>query len=138
MDLKQITTISNKIKLKKEGVAALQVFFIFILASLEYIIRHGFGIVTGVILLAMVVLGNRFGREGAAYAAVVTPPIAFAATALFWSILSNNIHIAKLLVDFIGSLASAGPWLILGAAFGWYTFLHQRAQKKISDARRRA
>lgn len=128
----------DKIKLKKEGVATLQSFFIFIFASIEYLIRHSYGIVSGLVLFAVVILGNRFGRKGVAYVAVVTPPIAFAATVLFWAILANNIHIAKLLVDFIGALASAGPWLILGALFGWYNFLHQRSQKQISDARKRS
>ena len=130
-------SVLNKIKLKKEGVATLQIFFIFLFSSLEYLIRHSYGIVTGLIIFAVAVLGNRFGRSGVAYVAAVTPPIAFAATALFWAILADNIHITKLLVDFVGALASAAPWLILGAAFGWYKFLHQRAQQRITNARNR-
>ncbi|MGI9198442.1 MAG: hypothetical protein ACR2I9_01860 [Candidatus Nanopelagicaceae bacterium] len=128
----------SKIKLKKEGVATLQAFFIFIFASLEHLIRQGYGIVTGLVLLAVVILGNRFGRAGVAYAAAVTPPIAFGVTALFWSILAYNIHITKVAVDLIGSLASVAPWLILGAIFGWYTFLHQRAQKQVAATRNRS
>ena len=131
-------SVLNKIKLKKEGVATLQIFFIFFFSSLEYLIRHSYGIITGIVIFAVGILGNRFGRSGVAYVAAVTPPIAFAATSLFWAVIANNIHIAKLFVDFIGALASAAPWLILGAAFGWYTFLHQRAQRRISDARNRA
>jgi ATP/ADP translocase len=131
-------SVLNKIKLKKEGVATLQTFFIFIFASLEYLIRHGFGIITGLVLLAVVILGNRFGRQGVAYVAVVTPPLAFASTALFWAILANNIHITKVFVDFVGALASTGLWLMLGALFGWYTFLHQRSQKNIAAARSKA
>ena len=131
-------TVLNKIKLKKEGVATLQSFFIFFFSTIEYLIRHSYGIVTGLVIFAVVILGNRFGRPGVAYVAAVTPPIAFAATSLFWAVIANNIHIAKLLVDFIGALASAAPWLILGAAFGWYTFLNQRAKRRISDARNRA
>ena len=131
-------SVLNRIKLKKEGVATLQTFFIFFFSSLEYLIRHSYGIVTGLVIFAVVILGNRFGRPGVAYVAAVTPPIAFAATSLFWAVLANNIHIAKLLVDLIGALASAAPWLILGAAFGWYTFLNQRAKRRVSDARNRA
>lgn len=127
----------NKIKLKKEGVATLQSFFIFIFASLEHLIRQSYGIVTGLVLFAVVILGNRFGRKGVAYAAAVTPPIAFGLTALFWSIIAYNIHIAKVAVDLIGSLASVAPWLILGAIFGWYIFLQQRAKQRVSDARSR-
>lgn len=137
MDTKQVISVLNKIKLKKEGVATFQVVLIFFFASIEYLIRQGFGIITGLLLFVIVILGNRFGRSGVAYVAVVTPPIAFAATALFWALFSNTIHITKVILEFIGALASVAPWLILGAVFGWYTFLHQRAQKKVADARLR-
>ncbi len=125
----------NKIKLKKEGVATLQAFFIFIFASIEHLFRQSYGIVTGLVVFAVVILGNRFGRTGVSYVAAVTPPLAFGITALFWSIISYNIHITKVAVDLVGSLASVAPWLILGAIFGWYTFLQQRAKQRVSDTR---
>ncbi len=128
----------NKIKLKKEGVATLQAFFIFIFASIEHLFRQSYGIVTGLVVFAVVILGNRFGRTGVSYVAAVTPPLAFGITALFWSIISYNIHITKVAVDLVGSLASVAPWLILGAIFGWYTFLQQRAKQRVSDARNRS
>ena len=127
----------NKIKLKKEGVATLQTFFIFIFASLEHLIRQSYGIVTGLIVLTVAVLGNRFGRAGVSYVAAVTPPLAFGATALLWSLLAYNIHITKVAVDLIGSLASIAPWMILGAIYGWYTFFNQRAKSKVAAARSR-
>ena len=127
----------NKIKLKKEGVATLQTFFIFIFASLEHLIRQSYGIVSGLIVLAVAVLGNRFGRAGVSYVAAVTPPLAFGATALLWSLLAYNIHITKVAVDLIGSLASIAPWMILGAIYGWYIFLNQRAKNKVATARSR-
>ena len=130
-------SVLNRIKLKKEGVATLQSFFIFIFASLEYLIRHSFGIITGLLLLSMFILGNRFGRPGVAYVAAVTPPLAFAFTSLFWALITDNIHVTRLAVDFLGSLASAAPWLLAGAAFGWYTFLRQRAQNRVEEARNR-
>lgn len=138
MDINQLLKTLKKIKLKKEGVATLQTFFIFIFASLENLIRHGYGIITGLILFAMVILGNRFGREGVAYVAVVTPPLAFAATALFWAFMAYTINVMKVGVEFIGALASVAPWLLLGAIYGWYNFLHQRAQKRVANARARA
>ena len=138
MDINQLLKTLNKIKLKKEGVATLQTFFIFIFASLENLIRHGYGIITGLILFAMVILGNRFGRECVAYVAVVTPPLAFAATALFWAFMAYTINVMKVGVEFIGALASVAPWLLLGAIYGWYNFLHQRAQKRVANARARA
>lgn len=127
----------NKIKLKKEGVATLQTFFIFIFASLEHLIRQSYGLVTGLIILAVAVLGNRFGRAGVSYVAAVTPPLAFGATALLWSLFAYNIHITKVAVDLIGSLASIAPWMILGAIYGWYTFFNQRAKNKVTAARSR-
>lgn len=138
MDYQEVLKVLNKIKLKKEGVATLQVFFIFFFASIENLIRHGYGILTGVILLAMVYLGNRFGREGVAYVAVVTVPLAFAATSIFWALLAYNIHIMKVGVEIIGALASMAPWLLAGALYGWYNFLHLRAQNKVARARARA
>lgn len=128
----------NKIRLKKEGVATLQAFFIFIFASIEHLFRQSYGIVTGLVVFAVVILGNRFGRTGVSYVAAVTPPLAFGITALFWSIISYNIHITKVAVDLVGSLASVALWLILGAIFGWYTFLQQRAKQRVSDARNRS
>lgn len=138
MDYQEVLKVLNKIKLKKEGVATLQVFFIFFFASIENLIRHGYGIVTGIVLLAMVYLGNRFGREGVAYVAVVTVPLAFAATSIFWALLAYNIHIMKVGVEIIGALASMAPWLLAGALYGWYNFLHLRAQNKVARARARA
>lgn len=136
--LDETLKVLNKIKLKKEGVATLQSFFIFFFASIENLIRHGYGIVTGLVLFAVVILGNRFGREGVAYVAVVTPPLAFAATSLFWALIAYNIRIMKVGLEFIGALSSVAPWLIIGALYGWYNFLHQRAQKRIYAARARA
>ena len=138
MNVQQILKVLNKIKLKKEGVATLSSFFIFFFASIEHLIRHGYGIVTGLVLFAVVILGNRFGREGVAYVAVVTPPLAFAATAFFWGIVAYKINIMKVAVEFVGALSSVAPWLIFGALYGWYNFLHQRAQKRVSAARARA
>ena len=135
MDLNQIIKVLNKIKLKKEGVATLQIFFIFFFASIENLIRHSYGIVSGLVVFAMFILGNRFGRPGVAYVAAVTPPIGFGVTVLFWAIMTNTFHITKVAVEVIGGLASIAPWLLLGAIYGWYTFLHQRAQKKVATAR---
>jgi hypothetical protein len=129
MDYKQILATLNKIKLKKEGVATLQAFLIFFFGSVENLIRHGYGIVTGFILLAVVILGNHFGREGVAYVAVVTPPLAFAATALLWAILTvqHSHHESWRRIYWCAS-HQLPQWLILGALYGWYNFLHLRAQ----------
>ena len=112
--------------LKKEGVVTLQTLAIILFSWIEFIFRQGFGIVTGFVMLATFILGNRFGRNGTAFVAAVTPPIAFASFALLISILHNGIHISKLFIDFIGSLASIAPWMLFGALFAWYQFLRWR------------
>ena len=112
--------------LKKEGVATLQTLAIVIFSGIENLFRQGFGILTGLIMLAAFVLGNRYGRPGTAYVAAVTPPLAFGGFALLLSIFHNGIHISKLFIDFIGSLASIAPWMLLGALFAWYQFLRWR------------
>ncbi len=112
--------------LKKEGVVTLQALAIILFSGIEYLIRQGFGIISGFIILAAFILGNRFGRSGTAYVAAVTPPLIFGAFALILSITHNGIHISKLFIDFIGSLASIAPWMLLGAIFAWYQFLRWR------------
>lgn len=119
----------NKIQLKKEGVVTLQLFFLFLLTSLEYLVRHTFGIISGATILLLFILGNRFGRTGVAFAAVTTPPIAFAATALFWALLANGVHISKIFVDFVGALATVAPWMIAGAIYGWIEFYRAKRVK---------
>ncbi len=112
--------------LKKEGVVTLQTLAILLFSSIEYLFRQGFGIITGFVLFAAFVLGNKYGRPGTAYVAAVTPPLAFGGFALLHSILHNGIHITKLFIDFIGSLASIAPWMLIGALFAWYQFLRWR------------
>ena len=112
--------------LKKEGVVTLQALAIIFFGGIEYLFRQGFGIVTGFIILASFVLAQRFGRNGTSYVAAVNPPLVFGAFALLLSIFHNGIHISKLFIDFIGSLASVAPWLLLGALYTWYHFLRWR------------
>ena len=73
--------------LKKEGVVVLQSFFIALFTSFELLIRSGAGIVSGIIICLVLFGGIRFGRKGTTYVAVVTPPLAFAATVLLFQIL---------------------------------------------------
>ena len=112
--------------LKKEGVVTLQALAIFLFCGIEYFVRQGFGIVSGVIVLLTFLLGNRLGRPGTAFVSAVNPPLAFAAIAILVSLIHNGIHIAKLFIDFVGSLASIAPWMLAGAVFAWYQFLRWR------------
>ena len=112
--------------LKKPGVALLQSLFIAFFAMIELVFRHGIGILTGLALIAVVIGGVRFGRSGTAYVCAVTPPLAFAGFILFSIILIDGLHPSRIGLDFIASLASAAPYLILSAAYGWFNFFKSR------------
>jgi hypothetical protein len=116
--------------LKKEGVVVLQSFFIALLSGLELLIRSGAGIVSGVILCLVLFGGIRFGRKGTTYVAVVTPPLAFAATVLLYLLLTDGINPSRLGLDFIASLAGIAPYLLVSAIYGWFIFLNEKAKAR--------
>ena len=116
--------------LKKEGVVVLQSFFIALFAGIELLIRSGAGIVSGVILCLVLFGGIRFGRKGTTYVAVVTPPLAFAATVLLYLLLTDGINPSRLGLDFIASLAGIAPYLLASALYGWFIFLNEKAKAR--------
>ena len=116
--------------LKKEGVVVLQSFFIALLSGIELLIRSGAGIVSGVILCLVLFGGIRFGRKGTTYVAVVTPPLAFAATVLLYLLLTDGINPSRLGLDFIASLAGIAPYLLASALYGWFIFLNEKAKAR--------
>ena len=116
--------------LKKEGVVVLQSFFIAFFAGIELLIRSGAGIVSGVILCLVLFGGIRFGRKGTTYVAVVTPPLAFAATVLLYLLLTDGINPSRLGLDFIASLAGIAPYLLASALYGLFIFLNEKAKAR--------
>ena len=68
--------------LKKQGVVVLQSFLLFVLVGLEMWIRDGAGILSGLAICLVTYGGVAYGRTGTRYVSAVTPPLAFAATAL--------------------------------------------------------
>ena len=129
------TTAQNRPKisgpgLKKEGVVILQTLFIALFAGLEILIRSGAGIVSGLIICAVLYGGIRFGRKGTTYVAVVTPPLAYAATVLLYLILSVGFKPSRLGIDFVASLASIAPYLLVSALYGWFVFLNEKAKAR--------
>jgi len=129
------TTTQSKPKisgpgLKKEGVVVLQTLFIALFAGLELLIRSGAGIVSGLIICAVLFGGIRFGRPGTTYVSVVTPPLAFAGTVLLYLILSVGFKPARLGIDFIASLASIAPYLLVSALYGWFVFFNEKAKAR--------
>jgi hypothetical protein len=116
--------------LKKEGVVVFQTFFIALFAGLELLIRSGAGIVSGLIICIVLFGGIRFGRPGTTYVAVVTPPLAYAATVIAYLILTVGINPSRLGLDFIASLASIAPYLLASALYGWFMFLNEKAKAR--------
>ncbi len=118
--------------LKKQGVVFLQTLFIFIICALEIWIRSGPGIVSGLIIALVTYGGVNYGRTGTRYVAAVTPPLAYAATVLFMTILSDGLALSRVGIDFIGSLASVAPYLLISALYAWFMFLNEKAKNRPS------
>jgi hypothetical protein len=118
--------------LKKQGVVFLQSLFIFIFTALEIWIRSGAGIISGLIIALVTYGGVNYGRTGTRYVAAVTPPLAYAATVLFLTILSDGLALSRVGIDFIGSLASVAPYLFISALYAWFMFLNEKAKNRPS------
>jgi hypothetical protein len=118
--------------LKKEGIVFLQSVFIAFFTLAELVIRGGAGFLSGLVLIVVTYGGVAYGRSGTRYVTAVTPPLAYAATTFLYTILSDGIRISRVGVDFIASLASVAPFMIIAAGYGWYQFLNEKAKARPS------
>ena len=121
--------------LKKQGIVVLQFLFIGFFVLIEMTIRTGVGILTGIAICAATYGSLRFGRAGTTYVAAVTPPLAFAGSALALTILLDGFRPSRVGIDFIAALASEAPFLILSALYGWFVYLNEKAKAKPSKKR---
>ena len=119
--------------LKKQGVVVLQSFFIFIFVWLEMWIRSGAGILSGLIICLVTYGGIAYGRTGTRYVAAVTPLLAYAATTLNYTIFSDGLRPSRVGIDFIASLASVAPFLLISALYGWFMFFNEKAKSRPSQ-----
>ena len=124
--------------LKREGIVVLQTFFIAIFTLAELAIRGGAGFLSGFVLIVVTYGGVAYGRKGTRYVTAVTPPLAYAATTLAYTLLTDGIKISRVGVDFIASLASVAPFMIIAAGYGWYQFLNEKAKNRPSKQRQAA
>ena len=118
--------------LKKQGVVVLQSFFIFIFVWLEMWIRGGAGILSGLVICLVTYGGVAYGRKGTRYVSAVTPPLAYAATIFIYIIMSDGVRPSRVGIDFIASLASVAPYLLISALYSWFMFLNERAKNRPS------
>ena len=109
-------------------------FFVFV----EMTIRTGVGILTGIAICAATFGSLRFGRPGTTYVSAVTPPLAFASTALLFTIVLDGFRPSRVGIDFIAALASEAPFLIISALYGWFVYLTVKAKGKPSKKRTRS
>jgi hypothetical protein len=121
--------------LKKQGIVVLQFLFIGFFVFIEMTIRTGVGILTGIAICAATYGSLRFGRSGTTYVSAVTPPLAFAASALALTILLDGFRPSRVGIDFIAALASVAPFLIISALYGWFVYLNEKAKAKPSKKR---
>ena len=112
--------------LTKPGVVVIQTLFIGLFAVIELLFRHGVGLFTGVAICVAVLGTIRFGRKGTAYVAAATAPLAFALLTLITILLQDGLHLSRIGVDFVASLASVAPYLLISAAYGWFNFFRSR------------
>ena len=118
--------------LRKQGIVFLQSLFIFIFVSLEMWLRNGAGILSGLVLCLVTYGGIAYGRTGTRYVTVVTPPLAYAATALVATLISDGLHPARIGVDFVSALASVAPFLLISALYGWFMYFNEKAKNRPS------
>ena len=116
----------SKKGLTNAGVVLFQTLFIGLSSVIEVVIRHGIGVYTGVVICLAVIGTIRLGRTGTEYAAAATSPLAFALITLIATALLDGFHISKVGVDFVASLASAAPYLVVAIAIGWVNFFRSR------------
>ncbi|CAB4850074.1 unannotated protein [freshwater metagenome] len=88
------------------------------------------GILTGLAICFATFGGNRLGRKGTAYVAVVTPPLAFAGFIAIAIVAIDGLHPSRVGLDFIASLAGTAPYLIVSALYGWYVFFDATKKKR--------
>ena len=121
--------------LKKQGIIVLQVIFIALFTLAELFIRGGAGFLSGFVLIVVTYGGVAYGRTGTRYVTAVTPPLAYAATALFYAVMTDGLRISRVGVDFMAALASVAPFMLIAAAYGWYQFLNEKAKNRPSKRR---
>ena len=102
------------------GIVILQTIFILLIETFEYAIGK-IGTITGLALLISIGGGIYLGRKGTEYVNAVNPPLAFLfATILILCTLGGvGVHIARLGLDLITTLAAVAPYLLIGAVISW-------------------
>ena len=106
--------------LKPAGIIILQFLFIFAVEGLEFKITK-VGRITGIALILSTSAGLYLGRVGTSLVNAVNPPIALLIATLFIISLIGGVglHVTKIGLDLVTSLAGVAPYLIFATLIGW-------------------
>lgn len=125
-------TIAKPIKgpgLTAPGIVILQSLFILILETFEYAIGK-IGSITGIGILLSIAGGIYLGRKGTAFVNAVNPPLAllFSTIVVLCTLGGVGLHVARLGLDLVTTLAAVAPYLAIGAiaSWGYYFYLSRR------------
>jgi hypothetical protein len=124
--------------LKKEGIVVLQTLVIALFTIAELLLRNGTGVLSGLAIFVVTYGGVAYGRPGTRYATAVNPPLAFAGTLLLYILFTDGLKVSRVGVDFLASLASVAPFLLISALYGWYQFLNEKAKNRPSKRKAEA
>ncbi len=128
--IKETPVVTSSTKgLTKPGVVVIQTLLIGLAVVVELVFRHGIGVFTGIAICVAVLGTIRFARQGTAYVAAATSPLAFALVTFITILLQDGPHPSRVGVDFIASLASVAPYLLLSVTYGWINFFRLRSQR---------
>ena len=131
--------LKNPIKgpgLKAPGVVVLQFLLILFFETIEYKFTK-VGLFTGIAIVVAYVGGIKLGRKGTTFTTVVNPPLAFfiASLVIISTIGGVGIHIGRLGLDLMSTLAGVAPFLVTCAIVGWiYFFVSEAKNKRASRA----
>lgn len=117
------------------GVIILQFLLILIVQLFEYTFTK-VGIISGIAISIAFAGGLYLGRPGTSFSAVVNPPIAFLAATIISMVTvgGSGMHVTKIGLDLVTSLAGVAPFLVIGAAIGWPIHLVKARRERAAIA----
>jgi len=95
---------------------------------IEIFFRSNVGFLTGLAIWIAYYGALIYGRTGTTYVAVVNPPLALAVAVLILlpTVGGISMSITRFGIDLVSGLASVAPFLLTGAAFGWWYYFKER------------
>ncbi len=114
--------------LTKPGIVILQFALIALVAMIEIFFRSNVGFLTGFAIWISYYGALIYGRTGTTYVAVVNPPLALALAVIILlpTVGGISMSITRFGIDLVSGLASVAPFLLTGAAFGWWYYFKEK------------